>query len=323
MLLEHIGSTRVVFFGGKGGVGKTTVANATAVALADTGKRVLLVSTDPAHNLGHLWDKKIGDRTVAVRDNLDLMEIDPEATTAAHLKTVGATMRKMMPERLHGEVKKHLELSAKSPGTHEAAMLERISILVEEARDYDHIIFDTAPSGHTSRLMELPELMTAWTEGLLERRAKSEKFSELVRGLEPKGKDKSVMASNDPVDKRNQELRSILLRRRRRFEGLRDVLQDPQQCVFFIVLTAERLPVLETAEFHAELTRSRVRVGGCVVNRRSPADAGDFLAGRRAIEEDALADLSRRLPDVPVIQLPLLAYEVGSPQAIADIAAHL
>ncbi|OFP34655.1 arsenic-transporting ATPase [Corynebacterium sp. HMSC071B10] len=302
----------VMFFGGKGGVGKTTVSAATAVRLAARGRRVLLVSTDPAHNLGHIWGQSLLDAPLILEPRLDAIELDPSAITAQHLRAVGDSMRAMMPERLHGEVDKHLQMSRHSPGMHEAALLERIADLVG-ASDYDHLIFDTAPSGHTSRLMALPELMAAYTDGLLERRDKSDKFSELVRGMGGAG-------SGSPVDRRNQQIRSTLLKRRRKFEHLRSVLTDPAQCVFHIVLTAERLPVMESMEFYEELSAHGVHVGGAVVNRRTPDEAGEFLAQRRRVEDDALALLD--LP-VPVLELPWLPGEIGTRAALEQIAALL
>ncbi|WP_288792162.1 ArsA family ATPase [uncultured Corynebacterium sp.] len=305
----------VMFFGGKGGVGKTTISAATAVRLAARGGRVLLVSTDPAHNLGHIWGTTLDDAPIALEPNLHAIELDPATITDQHLRAVGESMRAMMPERLHREVDRHLEMSRHSPGMHEAALLERIADLVAERGDYDHIIFDTAPSGHTSRLMALPEVMAAYTDGLLARRDKSDKFSELVRGMGGTSGD-----SGSPVDRRNQQIRSTLLKRRRKFERLRAVLTDPAQCVFHIVLTAERLPVMESMEFYEELTSHGVHVSGAVVNRRTPDEAGSFLAGRREVEARALELLD--LP-VPILELPWLPGEIGTRDALEQIAGFL
>lgn len=305
----------VMFFGGKGGVGKTTISAATAVRLAARGRRVLLVSTDPAHNLGHIWNTSLHDAPTALEPNLHAIELDPATITSQHLRAVGESMRAMMPERLHREVDRHLAMSRHSPGMHEAALLERIADLVAERGDYDHIIFDTAPSGHTSRLMALPEVMAAYTDGLLARRDKSDKFSELVRGMGGTSGN-----SGSPVDRRNQQIRSTLLKRHRKFERLRTVLTDPAQCVFHIVLTAERLPVMESMEFYEELTSHGVHVGGAVVNRCTPDEAGSFLAGRREVEARALELLD--LP-VPILELPWLPGEIGTRDALEQIAEFL
>jgi arsenite/tail-anchored protein-transporting ATPase len=326
MLLELAAARRVLFVGGKGGVGKTAVASATALAQARAGRRVLVVSTDPAHNLGHLWERPVGDRiTPLARDlgggSLDGIEVDPVATTDAHLAAVGATIRRLMPEHLAAEVDKHMELARDSPGTHESAVLERIAELVDTGLDdYDLIVFDTAPSGHTARLMALPEIMSAWTEGLLRRRGRAEKFGAALRGLEDRdAAGESIVGTvrpRDPREERDLEIRRILLRRRERFEALREVLVDAERCSFVIVLAAERLPVLETVELHEQLVRAGVHVGALVLNKRSPADAGDFLAERRALEEVHVATLRGALPGVPLLQVPLLPGDVVGQEAL-------
>ena len=312
MLLE---AAPVMFFGGKGGVGKTTVSAACAVRLAEAGERVLLVSTDPAHNLGHIWSQRLGAEPTRLEPGLDVVELDPAVTTERHLAGVERSMRAMMPERMHPEIRRHLDLSRNSPGMHEAAMLEAVAELVDR-QGYDHIIFDTAPSGHTSRLLALPELMAAYTGGLMERREQSDKFSSAVRGL-------GGIADGSPVERRNQEIRATLLHRRRKFERLRDILTDPGKCLFHIVLTAERLPVLESAELYDDLTANRIRVSSLVINRRSPADAGEFVAARRRVEDDALALLDAKLPDIPRVELPWLPGEIGTREALAEIASRL
>lgn len=169
-----------------------------------------------------------------------------------------------------------MDLSRRSPGTHEAAVLERMTELVEAGmEEFDLVVFDTAPSGHTARLMALPEMMTAWTDGLLKRRDRSAKLGAAMRGLDRDADRGKTLLGNaaprDPIEERDDEIRSILLRRRDRLAGLREVLTDSAVCSFAIVLAAERLPVLETIELHQELTRTGVDVGALVVNKRSPA----------------------------------------------------
>ena len=164
MLLELAQSKKILFFGGKGGVGKTTISSATAIARANAGGKILLVSTDPAHNLGHLFDRTIGPEPVRITAGLDAFELDPGEIVELHLKEISESLYKLMPVNLHKEIDKHIALSRNAPGMHEAALLERIADVVEEAKnEYDLIVVDTAPSGHTARLMVLPEIMSAWT----------------------------------------------------------------------------------------------------------------------------------------------------------------
>ncbi|MQS07907.1 ArsA family ATPase [Streptomyces alkaliphilus] len=325
MLLDLLTPHRVVFVGGKGGVGKTSVAAALALGRARAGARVLLVSTDPAHNLGHLWDRSVGDRPVRLTGpgdpvsgagtagHVDGLEIDPERTVERHLSAVAATMRRLLPERMHAPAARHLELARQAPGTHESAVLERIAEAVElGAEDYDLVVFDTAPSGHTLRLLALPEQLTSWTEALLVNRDRSERFGAAVRGL----------GGGRETD-RDAELRRVLLRRRDRFARLREVVTDPARTGFVIVLTAEPLPIAETVEVHEKLTGLGVEVTALVANRRSPADAGDLLARRREREDEHLLGLRRRIPDPPLLDVPLLPGDLVGLEALAALADRL
>lgn len=324
MLLSMAGARRVLFVGGKGGAGKTSIASAVAVGRARAGARVLVVSTDPAHNLGHLWDRPVGDeavrlasyRTADGEGYVDGLEIDPAATVDRHLAAVRETMRRLLPERLRPQADRHLALAREAPGTHESAVLERVGEAVETGlAAYDLVVFDTAPTGHTVRLMALPEQLSSWTRTLLANRDRSERFAAAVRGLGG-GKDAPELDSD-------AELRRVLLRRERRFTALRDTVTDPALTAFAIVLTAERLPVAESLELHRQLDALGVSVGALVVNRRSPADAGEVLAERRALEDAQLRRIRADVADVPVVEVPLVPGELVGEAALVRLSLEL
>jgi arsenite-transporting ATPase len=163
----------VTFVGGKGGVGKTTVAAALALVSADSGARTLLVSTDPAHSTSDVLETRLGEHARRVVDGLDALEIDPRAEAERYIGEVKERIRQVTSPRMLGEVEREVDVARASPGAEEAALFDRFARLMPLAGgDYDRVIFDTAPTGQTLRLLGLPELMEAWVEGLVSRRRK-------------------------------------------------------------------------------------------------------------------------------------------------------
>lgn len=322
MFRDEIAQRRVLFFGGKGGVGKTTSAATVALDQARAGRRVLLISTDPAHNLGHLWERKVGEKPVTLRPGLDAVEIDPDREAERHFKTVGEHLYGMMPEHLHGEVRRYLKVSAQAPGAHEAAMLERTAQLtVDGLRDYDLVVFDTAPSGHTARLLALPEMMAQWTRALLDNRDRADRFGSVARSLDG-GKEESGIGARQS---RDQRIRELLDRRQKLLADFRTVITDPKLTGFIIVLAAERMPVLETLELRKQLAESEVSVIAYLINKRTP-DAADneLLATRHAAEEKWVHELRRGVGrNALIVQTPLLAREPIGEEALTEFGGML
>lgn len=322
MLLSLARQRRLLFVGGKGGVGKTTVASALALARAREGARVLLVSTDPAHNLGHLWERTIGDRAARLLSTpgpglVDGVEIDPRATVERHLAAVGRTMRQLLPERLHAQAQRHLELAGHAPGSHESAVLERVA---ESAQlglaSYDLVVFDTAPSGHTLRLLSLPGQLTGWAENLLASRARSERFAAALRSLggSPAGPGQTAA---------EEQLLATLRRRRDRFAGLRDALSDAHLAGFVLVTVPEPLPVAETVLLAGRLREIGVDPAGLIVNRRAPVLPGRDPGERWAREAVQVSRLRREVPRIPLAELPAIDGHLLGEAAIQRFAARL
>lgn len=319
MLLTVARSRRILFVGGKGGVGKTSVAAALALARAREGARVLLVSTDPAHNLGHVWGEAVADAPTRVltlgSGVVDAVEIDPLETIERHFASVADTMRHLLPERLHASASAHLERARTAPGSHESAVLERIAELVAGGLEtHDLIVFDTAPSGHTLRLLALPEQLTGWTETLLANRDRSDRFAAAAR---------SVVGTRDERPSADAQLRRTLIARRDRFALLRTTITDAAQTSFVVVAIAERLPVAESIDVVRQLRQLGVDPAAIVVNRRSPADAGPLLAARRAQEEQHLAALRDAAAGIPIAQVPLLPGDLAGAEALGALADRL
>ncbi|WP_272977854.1 ArsA family ATPase [Idiomarina baltica] len=325
--MKSILDRKVVLVGGKGGVGKTTVSASLALLAAQQGKHVLVVSTDPAHSLADAFDIKIGDKFTPISERVTALEIDPDREVNAHIDRVTQQMKRFTNPDLFPEVERQMRLSKQSPGAQEAALLERIAKLIDESeRDYDLLIFDTAPTGHTLRLLTLPEAMAAWTQGMLRSQNRSEEFEGVLKHLSPKsGKDVHNPMANpdqhasDGLSERSKAVSEQLLNRQRLFQRTRRVLQDAEHTAIVFVMTPERLPIQETERAMKALRAEHLPVGGIFVNRVLPEDAdGAFLAKRRVQEAAYLEEIDKTFAQHELVRLPLLSED---PQGLAALSS--
>jgi len=283
---------RFLFFTGKGGVGKTSIACATAITLAAQDKRVLLVSTDPASNVGQVFGISIGNHVTVVPSvaHLSALEIDPQAAAQAYRDRIVGPVRGKLPESIVKGIEEQLSGACT---TEIAAFDEFTALLVDSAltQDFDHIIFDTAPTGHTIRMLQLPG---AWS-GFLE---------------EGKG-DASCLGPLAGLEKQ-----------RTQYQAAVDALADPARTRLVLVARAQQSTLREAARTHGELADIGLSKQFLVINGVFLADeaAQDPLAGaicRR--EQAALAALPEVLKTLPTDQIPLKAFDLVGLDALRQL----
>ncbi len=322
---------RILFVGGKGGVGKTTTASALALKAAESHRKVLVVSTDPAHSLGDIFGVRVGNREVSLADDLWGLEIEPEAEAEHYIRTVKASMKELVAPKMYGEVDRQLELARDAPGTVEAAMLERMADLMADATGrFDLVIFDTAPTGHTIRLLSLPEVMAAWSDGLLQHRNRSRRLGQLLAAFgrrHSKEDDFGRIIGDDDdreEDPRSTRINEILLSRRRKFHRARELLTDPATTAFLLVTIPERLAILENKKALEVLDKFGVPVAAMIVNRLLPDDAeGEFLRERRRQEQEYRDEIDREFAELPLVRVPLLSHDVHGIDTLRQIGRFL
>ena len=222
---------KIIFFGGKGGVGKTSCASAYALASAKSGDKTLLVSTDTAHSLSDIFNKKLGPKEKKIEENLYCIEIDADEEAKKYIEGIKQNISESIDPNVVEDIKKQLEMAYVSPGTQESALFDKIMDLIEtKIGEYKRIIFDTAPTGATLRLISLYTLLEDWITSLIKRRKeilnKFEIASKTFPELEKKYKD-------DPVLK-------ILEKRRIQILKGRKILTDKENTGFLFCHNARK-----------------------------------------------------------------------------------
>ena len=308
--MSRLFNHKIMFIGGKGGVGKSTTASAVADLLSEERKKVLLVSTDPAHNIGDIFHVKPKDKIMPITTYLHLLEINPQTESKRYINEVKTNLKGLVKATMVEEVHRQIDLASASPGADEAALFDRItSLVLEEYDSYDHIIFDTAPTGHTIRLLTLPELMNVWISGLLEKRKKvQQNYSQLLNDGEP---------VEDPIFEKLQA-------RKQKFVKVRDILLDQKKTGYAFVLNAERLPILETQKAIEMLEKQNMNVSTIFVNKIIPEHAdGVFMENRRENERPYLQQIHEIFRKHEIIKIPLFEHDISNVAQLRKYACTL
>lgn len=278
--IKEINLTKYLFFTGKGGVGKTSVACATAVSLADEGEKIMLISTDPASNLQDVFDTELNNKGVEIKDvpNLVVANFDPESAAAEYKESVIAPYRGKLPEAVLNNMEEQLSGSC----TVEIAAFNEFSSFITDEKasnEFDHIIFDTAPTGHTLRMLQLP---SAWSNFISENTHGASCLGQLS-GLESKKEVYKNAVSN---------------------------LADSTKTTLILVSRPEESPLKEAERASNELKDIGVKNQILVINGVLQSHDDELSTALYDKQQSALEEIPKELKNTITYEIPLRPYNI-------------
>ncbi len=284
--------TKFIFFSGKGGVGKTSMASTTAVYYAEQGLNTILVTTDPAANLADVFEQEIGHNVTKIEgtENLSAMEIDSKEATEEYKEKTLEPMREIFNEEMLEVVEEQLN----SPCTEEMASFDRFIDFMEEDQ-YDVVVFDTAPTGHTIRLLELP---VDWSKHIEESAEGS--------GQTCMGPVQNIQESKEKYD------RAISL------------LKDESRTEFIFVMHPESSSIRETERSSHELEEIGINTSSVIVNGILPEEEckNPFFKKRGEMQQKYLKKIDETI-ELPIKKMYLLDDEIKGLETLRKVADKL
>ncbi|MDO5823173.1 ArsA family ATPase [Methanobrevibacter sp.] len=304
--------TTFIFVGGKGGVGKTSVSSATALWLSEQGKKTLIVSTDPAHSLADSLEMPIGSYPREIKTNLFAVEIDPDEAMAQKQAQLEAQKASNPDEGgLLGMdfLSDQLDMASSSPGADEAAAFEMF-MNVMNSDEYDVVVFDTAPTGHTLRLLSFPEVMDSWVGKMIMLKTKLGSATNALKKIMP-----FMEAVDDP--KTSEDLK----RTKEQIDKAKTVLSDPDRTTFKMVVIPEEMSIYESERALEALGKYDITVDSVIVNQVMPDICDcDFCHSRHKLQQKRLALIDQKFQDQHIAEVPLFKDEVKGLDKLLKLA---
>ncbi|ESS12197.1 MAG: arsenite efflux ATP-binding protein ArsA, partial [uncultured archaeon A07HR60] len=305
--------------GGKGGTGKTTISCAYGIKCAAAGLETLVVSTDPAHSVTDVFNQafKNEPRPVESVARLDAMQIDPDEEVQRHLDNIRTDLSEQVSSAMVNEINTQLEMAHQTPGAYESALFDRFVEVIQTQDSYDRVVFDTAPTGSTLRLLGLPEFLEEWVDRLARKRRKSiDLFEKAAVG----DRTPRRLIDGDPVLERLQQRKEFFA-----FAG--ETLRN--EAALFLVFNPDQLSVNETRRTVEKLADHELTVRGLVANKLTPEPGPDesgrgeqYLRDRVDTERDRLAEVRRRLAPPVVAEIVTRPSEITG-DLLDEVASEL
>jgi arsenite-transporting ATPase len=305
---------RYTFFGGKGGVGKTTMAGVTAAHLAASGKRTLLASTNPVHSLSGLLDQNVFGQKTTVNgiDNLWALEIDTKEAIDRSKKEIREKVQWFLKfAEISTKADEFVEAATMNPAFEESAMFENMIDLMFQD-EYDVYVFDTAPTANARRLLGMSKVYSLWVNKMVKSREEAQSLRELLSITKKK--------EDDP-------LMTYLVEFRERIGHAEKLLTDPDKTAFFFVTLPEALPIAVIRRFIAWFHDFGIPVGGVVVNmvidKEGTEDAPEFVRNRIAMQDEYLEEIGKEFEGQVRAVLPLYDSEIRGIESLKGATGRL